>query len=268
MTKATHARRLLVGFVGALIFLLPGLSGSAVANDLDRIIEAGLVKIAVPQDLPPFGSVQDGQLKGYDVDVAKLLAEDLGVRLELVPVTSVNRIPALLTEKVDLVIANLGISPDRAKTVAFSTPYAPFFSGVFGAPDLAVKNPADLQGKKIAVTRDTIEDRELTKIAPQDAEIVRFDDNDATVSAFLSARADLIATGNVVVAALLKQNPQRKIESKLHIKESPAGIGVRRGEPELLHWLNVFVFHKKLSGDLDRLSRQWFGEPLPTLPVL
>ena len=268
MTNGTHARRLLPGFLVALIFILHWLPGPALADDLDRIIEAGLVKIAVPQDLPPFGSVQDGQLKGYDVDVAKLLAADLGVRLELVPVTSVSRIPALLTERVDLVIANLGISPDRAKTVAFSSPYAPFFSGVFGAPDLAVKSPADLQGKKTAVTRDTIEDRELTKIAPQGAEIVHFDDNNATVSAFLSGKADLIATGNVVVATLLKQDPQRKIESKFRLKESPAGIGVRRGEPELLNWLNVFVFHKKLSGDLDRLSRQWFGEPLPSLPVL
>jgi polar amino acid transport system substrate-binding protein len=268
MTRGIRARRLLSGLLGAVIVALHMLPRPAVADDLERILEAGLVRIAVPQDLPPFGSVREGQLEGYDVDVAKLVASDLGVRLQLVPVTSVNRIPALLTERVDLVIANLGISPDRAKAIAFSTPYAPFFSGVFGAPDLTVKSPADLEGKKTAVTRDTIEDRELTKIAPQGAEIVRFDDNDATASAFLSGNAQLIATGNVVVAALLKQNPQRKIESKFRIKESPAGIGVRRGEPDLLNWLNVFVFHKKLGGDLDRLSRQWFGEPLPVLPVL
>jgi len=268
MTNGTLARRLLPGFLGALIFVLHLLPGRALADDLDRIVEAGRIRIAVPQDLPPFGSVQDGQLEGYDVDVAKLVAADLGVRLELVPVTSVNRIPALLTEKVDLVIANLGISPDRARIIAFSMPYAPFFSGIFGAPDLIVKSAADLEGKKTAVTRYTIEDRELTKIAPQGAEILRFDDNDATVSAFLSGNAQLIATGNAVVAALLKQDPQRKIESKFRIKESPAGIGVRRGEPNLLNWLNVFVFYKKLSGDLDRLSRRWFGEPLPTLPVL
>src|SRR6266516_7579693 len=268
MSRGIHVGRLLAGVLGAFIVVLPLLSGPALADDLDRILEAGLVKIAVPQDLPPFGSVQDGQLQGYDIDVAKLVAADLGVRLELVPVTSVIRIAAVLTERVDLVIANLEISPDRAKTIAFSTPYAPFFSGVFGAPDLAVKSPADLQGKKTAVTRDSIEDRELTKIAPQGAEIVRVDDNDATASAFLSGNADLIATGNVVVAALLKQNPQRKIESKFLIKESPSAIGVRHGEPDLLHWLNVFVFHKNLSGDLDLLSRRWFGEPLPVLPVL
>ena len=78
----------------------------------------------------------------------------------------------------------------------------------------------------------------------------------------------VIATGNVVMAAVLKQHPERRIESKFLIKESPAAIGVRHQEPELLNWVNVFVFHKKLSGDLDRLSRQWFGEPLRPLPVL
>jgi polar amino acid transport system substrate-binding protein len=226
------------------------------------------VRIAVPQDLPPFGSLQDGQLKGYDVDVADLVAADLGVRLELVPVTSIDRIPALLTQRADLVIANLGIAPDRARTISFSTPYAPFFSAVFGASEIAVNSPADLQGKKIAVTRDTIEDRELTRMAPQGTEIVRFDNNDATVSALVSGNVDLIATGNVVIATVLKQNPPRKIELKFRIRESPAGIGVRHGEPELLNWVNVFVFHKKLTGDLDRLSRQWLGEPLPPLPVL
>ncbi len=246
-----HARHLPARFLGAFV-LLNLLSAAALADDLDRLLEAGVVRVAVPQDLPPFGSIVDGTPAGYDVDVARLLAADLG----------------LLTQRADLVIANLGITPERAKAISFSTPYAPFFSGVFGAPDLAVKGPADLQGKKTAVTRDTVEDGELTRIAPQGAEIARFDDNAATVSAFLSGNADLIATGNVVVAALLKQNPQRKIESKFLIKESPAAIGVRHGEPDLLHWVNVFVFHKKLSGDLDRLSRQWFGEPLRPLPVL
>jgi polar amino acid transport system substrate-binding protein len=243
------AERLLARLIGAFV-LLNLLPAAAWADDLDRLLETGVVRVAVPQDLPPFGSIVEGAPRGYDVDVARLLAADLGARLELVAVTSPNRIAALLTQRADL-----GITP------SFSTPYAAFFSAVFGAPDLAVKGPADLLGRKTAVTRDTIEDGELARIAPQGAEIARFDDNDATMSAFLSGKAD-------VIAAVLKQHPERRIESKFLIKESPAAIGVRHQEPELLNWVNVFVFHKKLSGDLDRLSRQWFGEPLRPLPVL
>src|SRR6202022_4942076 len=114
--------------------------------------------------------VEAGAAQGRGGDVARVLSAGLGARLELVAVTSPNRIAALLTNRADLVIANLGITPERAKAISFSTPYAPFFSAVFGAPDLAVKGPADLQRRKIAVTRDTVEDGELTRIAPQGAE--------------------------------------------------------------------------------------------------
>jgi polar amino acid transport system substrate-binding protein len=236
---------------------------------LDEIIYGGTIRIAVPKDLPPFGSVgSGGKLEGYDVDVANLIAKDLGVKLELVPVASADRLSLLLTRKVHLVIAGLGVSPERAKAIAFSSPYAPFFSAVVGGAGVNVKSLADLAGKKIAVTKDTLEDRELSKSAPKDAVIVRFPDNQATVQAFLSGQTDLLATGNVVAASIAKNNPDKNLVTKFVIRESPASIGVRRGEPELLHWVNVFVYHKKLGGELDQLSRKWLGEPLTSLPPL
>lgn len=240
-----------------------------VGNALDDILAAGVVRIAVPQDFPPFGMVGAAKkLEGYDVDVATLIAKDLGVRLQLVPVKSADRLSLLLAKRVDLVVASLGISPERARAIAFSSPYAPFFSGVFGPARIVAKSTADLAGKKVAVTRDTLEDHELSAAAPKGAQILRFADNEATIQAFLEGKADLIATGNVVAAAMAKANPAKKIEAKFIIRESPASIGVRRGEAQLLHWVNVFVLHKKLNGELDKLSRKWFGEPLPPLPAL
>jgi polar amino acid transport system substrate-binding protein len=236
---------------------------------LDEILYGGVVKIAVPKDFPPFGSMgSGGKLEGYDIDVANLIAKELGVRLELVPVASNDRLSLLLAKRVHLVVAGLGVSAERAKAIAFSSPYAPFFSTIAGTADIKAKSLADLQGKKVAVTRDTLEDRELTRSAPRGVEIVRFPDNQATIQAFLSGQTDLIATGNVVAASIAKSHPDKKIESKFVIRESPASIGVRRGDSELLHWINVFVYEKKLSGDLDRLARKWFGEPLPAMPAL
>jgi polar amino acid transport system substrate-binding protein len=235
---------------------------------IDAITARGVIRIGVPDDLPPFGALnKDGELEGYDVDVANLLAKDLGVRAELVPLKSGNRVASLLTHRVDLLVANLGVNPERAKSLAFSTPYAPFFSGVFGAPGIAAASPAELQGKRVAVTRDSLEDKELSKIAPG-AEILRFDDNKATLDAYLAGQADLLATGNVVVADLAKRQPGKPIERKFVVRESPASIGVPRDQPHLLNWVNVFVFHKKLTGELDALARKWFGEPLPPLPIL
>jgi polar amino acid transport system substrate-binding protein len=90
--------------------------------ELDDIKKAGVLKVAVPQDFPPFGTVgPDLKPLGYDIDVAEMLAKDLGVKVELVPVTSANRIPYLTTKKVDLVISSLGKNPDREKVIDFST---------------------------------------------------------------------------------------------------------------------------------------------------
>ena len=90
----------------------------AKAGDLSEILADGVVKIAVPESFAPFGSVgATGEHEGYDVDVAKLIAEDLGVKLELVPVVSKQRIPFLETDRVDLVVSVMGANPKRAKSI-------------------------------------------------------------------------------------------------------------------------------------------------------
>ena len=104
--------------------LLLGLSviGVAKADQLDDIQQKGVLKVAVPQDFPPFGSVgADMQPHGYDIDMAGYLAQKLNVKLELVPVTSANRIPYLQTKKVDLVISSLGKNPEREKVIDAAT---------------------------------------------------------------------------------------------------------------------------------------------------
>jgi len=251
------------------ILLATAVAAPSWAASLSEIIETGVIRIAVPRDTPHFGSAGDGgALEGYDIEVARLLAQDLGVRAELVPVASVERIPTLLTHRADLIVANLGINPERAKAVAFTSPYAQLFLGVFGPPEVALAGPEDLAGRTIAVTRGTLEDEELSAQAPSGAQILRLDDNAATLRAYLDGEADLIATANILAGEAARQDPDRPIEPKLTIRESPASIGVRRDSPELRDWLNVFVLYHRLNGDLDRLSRKWLGMPLPALPSL
>ncbi|PSN13470.1 amino acid ABC transporter substrate-binding protein [filamentous cyanobacterium CCP5] len=231
---------------------------------LDSVLSAGVIKIAVPQDSPPFGSVgTDGEPQGYDIEVAKLIAEDLEVDLELVPVTSTNRIPYLQTNRADLVISSLGATPERAKSIYFSSiPYAPFFSGVYGPSSASVDSYDDLSGYSIGVTQGALEDLEVSEKAPEGVEIKRFEDNSVTISALLANQVDLIATGNTIAGEVIKDNPDADIENKFVMKNSPCYIGVRRGDLDMLEWVNVFVRHKRFSGDFDRLSQEWFGEPL------
>lgn len=256
--------KLIKGLLTAAVMALP-LPAMA---DLADILESGTVKIAIPESFPPFGALgPSGEYEGYDVDVAKLIAEDLGVELELVPVTSKQRIPFLETDRVDLVIATMGANPARAKSIWFSAAYAPFYSGAFASGDKVITSPADLVGMKVGLTGGTLEDLELTKLVPEGVEIVRFGDNAATQSAFISGQVDVLVSGNTLAAAISESHPDMGLQTKFILKESPAFIGVKKGNFDLLQWVNVFILHKKLGGELNTISETWLGQPLPDLPT-
>jgi len=253
----------------AVAFCLAAVPPLANADQLQDVLDAGVIKVAVPENFPPFGSVGANlEHEGYDVDVANLIAENLGVEVEIVPVSSKQRIPFLSSGKVDLVISSMGANPERAKSIWFSSAYAPFFSGVFAAEDMAIESPADLSGKKVGITGGTLEDLELSKSAPEDAEIIRFGDNAATITAYVSGQVDVLVTGNTVAAKVAEDNPKLSLKTKFIIKDSPAFIGVKSGEMNMLQWVNVFILHKTLGGELNEFSEKWFGQSLPPLPTL
>ncbi|MDO6765659.1 transporter substrate-binding domain-containing protein [Agarivorans sp. 1_MG-2023] len=234
------------------------------ADQLSTLMERGVLKVAVPQDFPPFGSVgSDLQPMGYDIDMARYLAEQLDVKLELVPVTSANRIPYLQTRKVDLVISSLGKNPEREKAIDFSDAYAPFFLGVFGAEEVAVNSAKELAGKTVGVTRGAVEDIELSKLVDSSTTIKRFEDNNTTLSAYLSGQVELIATGNLVATEIAKRVPTRKPETKFLLKNSPCYVGVLKGEQALVDKVNGLIAQAKSSGELERLSLAWFKTSLP-----
>ncbi len=253
-------------FAGAFVaaFTLAAGPIAAHAEALDDIMSSGVLKVAVPQDFPPFGSVgSDMAPVGYDIDVAGLIAAKLGVDLELVPVTSANRIPYLQTKKVDLVISSLGKNPDREKVIDFTAAYAPFFNGVFAPADVAVAKVEDLAGMTVGVTRGSVEDLELSAIAPGDAVIKRYEDNNGTISAFLSGQVDVIASGNVVAAAILARNPPKRPEIKFLIKNSPCYVGLNKDEPKLLEKVNAILAAAKADGELNAIAQKWLGTDLP-----
>ncbi|MBZ9792637.1 transporter substrate-binding domain-containing protein [Rhizobium sp. 3T7] len=251
-------------FAIATLAAAVGFASASHADALGDITARGTLRVAVPQDFPPFGSVgTDMAPMGYDIDVANLIAEKLGVKSELVPVTSANRIPYLQTNKVDLVISSLGKNPDREKVIDFSAAYAPFFNGVFAPGELSVAKVEDLSGKTVGVTRGAVEDLELTKIAPADTTIKRYEDNNGTISAFLSGQVETVATGNVVAAAILAKNPPKRPELKFLIKNSPCYIGLSKEQPALLEKVNAIIATAKADGTLNAIAQKWLGTDLP-----
>lgn len=247
-------------FITAVLALPQG----AKADALDDIMKAKVIKIAVPQDFAPFGSAgPDLKPQGYDIDMANLIGKELGVKVEIIPVTSANRIPYLQTKKADLVISSLGKNAEREKVIDFSTAYAPFFSGVYGTKAVAVTKIEDLAGKTIGATRGAIEEQEISKMAPSSATIKRYEDNNATISAFISGQVDLIATGNVIAAAIAEKSTARPPVVKFVIKDSPCYVGLNKDEPKLLAKINEIIAKAKADGTLNKFSEKWLKDPLP-----
>jgi polar amino acid transport system substrate-binding protein len=260
-----HARRTFALALAGAAALVPFATHAQSA--LEQISTKKLITIAVPTDFPPYGFVStDLKPQGLDVDMAQLIASKLGVKLELVAVTSANRIPYLQTRKADLVISTLGKNPEREKVIDFTAGYSPFYQAVFAAKALPVKSAADLAGKSIGVTRGAIEDMELTKIAPPSADVKRFEDNNATVSAFVSGQVQVIATGASVAGNMMARNPNLSAEYKFVLKDSPNFIGVAKGEDALKAKVNEIIAAAKASGELDKMAMKWLGRPAGELP--
>jgi polar amino acid transport system substrate-binding protein len=254
---------LLVGFA------LSTLASPAAAQTVDEIIKRGKVVVGVNTTTPIFGLIgTDGQPEGYDPDVARLVGKYLGVQVEFVPVTGANRLPYLLTSRVDMVIALFGITPERAQQIWFSIPYATEAAVLVAPASRAVKTVDDLGGLRVGVPRGAMQDLILTpQAAAKKINLMRFDDEATALQAMVSGQIDVVGTGLLVNRTLNRNDPGKNYEVKIVLRPLHFGIGVRRGQTELLQWLNTFVYTIKNNGELDAISRKWRQLPLEAMPV-
>jgi len=232
---------------------------------MNSIKSKGEITIGVQVDIPPYGGTNDkNEPAGYDVDVARLLAKEWGVKLNLMVVTGPNRIPFLLTNKLDMVIASLSITPERAKQVQFSTPYSASTIVVYGNKKIKISSMGDLKGKKIGVPRGTPADIQLSKEAPEGSEIRRFDDEASNWQALLSGQVDAIGCATAVIPDIDKRSPG-SFDTKFLLKEFPMAIGLRFGDGELLKSTNDFVAKYLKNGELNTAYKKWIGINLPEM---
>lgn len=246
--------------------LIAGIGSANAADALQRIESSKVIRIAIPTDYAPYGFVgPDMQPEGIDVDTAQLVAQKLGVKLQLVPVTAPTRVAYLQTGKADITISSLGKTPEREKVIDYSIAYAPFYDAVFGRTNLPVKQFADMAGKTVSVTRGSMQDQEITAMAPG-AVIRRFEDNNSTIQAFLSGQTQMMAVGTTVVATMKKAHPDVDVNLKAILSNSPCYIGVPKGEPELVAKLNQIIREAKADGTINRIAMKWLGAPAGDLP--
>ena len=263
-------RHTLRGILGATLLaactsLAVGLAPTASAETIDQVKQKGELTVGMLVDFPPYGIMNsENKPAGYDADVAKTLAKDLGVKVKIVPVTGPNRIPYLLTNKVDMLVASLAITPERAKQVQFSQPYSAAQIVVFGGKDLKISGPEGLSGKRIGVARASTQDIAVTKIAPKDAEIRRFDDDASAMQALLSGQVDAIGCSTTVAAGIAKRAPDR-FDNKFVLLQQEMAVAIRPGEPETLKAVNEVIKRNIENGQFSKFYQKWLGSPLPEL---
>jgi len=243
-------------------------AGTISAKTLEEIRAAGVVRVGVLIDFPPYGIVdENNDPDGYDADVAKLFAERLGVKLELVPVTGPNRIPNLLTSRVDLIIGSLTITPERAKQVQFSHPYSVGSTVAYGRKDVALSSIDDFSTVSVAVPRASAQDIHLTKQAPKGTLIQRFDDDASATQALISGQVPVLAADITVVSQIRKILSPDEFEIKFPLFTNLFAMALRKGEEDILAWCNDFIAKALEDGSLDEISQKWLGDKLPVMEI-
>jgi polar amino acid transport system substrate-binding protein len=237
-------------------------------STLDKILKAKKIRIAIDVGNPPFGIMnKDNEPDGSDVAVARAMAKDMGAEIEWIQVPSTGRIPSLVTGRADVTIASISVTTDRAKTVMYCNPNGALSIVIFGPKATAIKTPADLAGKRIGITRATLEEAAVPKMAPAGTNIVWFDEIGATIQALLSGQVDAVAMSSFAGKTVADGNPAKEIENKLLVTTAFYGPIVRQGDFELRQWINTWLFVNGLNGNLAAIYKKHTGLDLPPLPT-
>lgn len=239
---------------------------AANAGTLDDIKARGRIIVGAQAENPNWGFVNSsGEYQGVDPDVARLIGKALNIPVEFVPVTNNNRFAALQTNKVDVLIASVGMLPDRAKSVQFSQPYAPNETIVVAAKDTPIKGFEDLAHVAVGVPRGAIMDTSVTKGAPAGTEILRFDDDAANMQALLSGQVKALGANLFYLVRLNEQRPG-EFEKKFTLLTLYQGAASRLGDKEMNAFLNEAISKASASGELAKIYKKWMGLEMPALP--
>lgn len=235
------------------------------ASTLDEIVQRGKILVGISLSTPPYGMTDANMAPaGFDVAMAKLVARDLGVELEIVDQVSQSRIPSLTSNKVDIVISSLGITAERAKAIMYTNAIYVDEQMVIAPAGAQMATLQDLVGKRVGVTRATTNDTLITEQALEGTNIQRFEDDSATNQALFSGQVDAIVSGVAAANAINKETDQ--FQRKFAVRQSPMGIGVRRGDFDLHQWLNTEIMLLWNSGEIQAAQREWLGIVNDELP--
>ena len=254
-----------VALLAGSSYLKPATTAHADSNasTVSTIKKRGTLRVAVFGDLPPYGWVnKDGKRVGYDVELARRMAKDLGVKPKFVQVNANNRVDPLNSNKADIVLANFTVTPDRKKVVDFANPYMKVSVGVVSPKKKAITKVSQLKGKKVIVTKGTTAENYFTSKQPG-VQLLKFDSKTQQFNALKNNRAAALADDNSYLYAWVKNNPKYTVGIKSIGPKQYIAPAVKKGNKSLLNWSNKEInkLNKEdfFTQDYNHQLKPYFG---------
>src|SRR5262249_55242386 len=249
--------------VGAVV----GSPASGTGRTLEEIFKAGEIRVGVNPTLPPLALLNDkNELDGFDVEVATLLAKKLGVKLVLERVGSPDRIPFVVSDKIDFVMGTMTRTAERAKVIDFTRPVHTEQFGVLLTGRKPFKTMADLNKESVTLiqVRGTTPVAYIEKNLPK-AKVVLLDNYPDVIKALADGRGDGLI--DVVDFVGKYMNQYKNVKWQVLATGSPTDVyycalGVQKGNYSLRDWLNVAIFELHRDGLIDEAWAKWFGRPM------
>ncbi|MBC7217238.1 MAG: basic amino acid ABC transporter substrate-binding protein [Candidatus Caldatribacterium sp.] len=247
-------------FLLFLVLALLGMSSFAAASTLDEIKARGKIYIGTDATYPPMEFRDEkGEIVGFDIDLGRAIAEELGVEAVFIDTAWDGIFPALDAGKFDIIISSTSITEERLKSKEMSDPYYVTSQAIAVRKDnTTIKGPEDLKGKVVAVQIGTTGDLAVSEI--EGVTVKRFDTIDKAYMEVLNGRADAVVNDLSEVAYRMKMLPDMKIVATFREGEEKYGVTMRKGDLELLAAINEALRKIKESGKYDEIYRKWFGE--------
>ncbi len=239
------------------------------ARTLDEIIRDGTVRIGVNPNFPPMSSYSmTNQLEGFDIDIGNVIAEKLGVDAEFVNTEAAQRVPFLISNRIDIALGAMTRTPERAKLIAYTVPLHSEAMGVIttGKIDISSWQELDTEDITLVNMRGNLSVDILKTKLPK-AKVLLVDGNADTVRALAQGRADALVENVdffISFTKLYKNIEWRVLSNPIFV--AYCGIGVGKGNFALRDYLNVLLYDLHASGQVDETWQKWFGAPM-SVPV-
>jgi polar amino acid transport system substrate-binding protein len=242
-------------------------AAQAADSILTEILRRGTVRIAIVLGAPPIRfEDENGNLQGYDIDVANRLAKDLGVTIDWIKTDTAGRVAMLQTKKADLTIASFTPNLERLKTVGFTDPYLTDVLSLLSRTDrkdLATLADFNKPEVKIAIPRGSTAAKAIATYVPK-ATIVEFSGNADTIAALDAGQVEAMCSGDALVNYTAKNSEGKYRNAGALGPPEDDAIGFPQGDFVWWLWLNRFVREINEDGTNYTLWVKWFGDaPMP-----